>query len=204
MAREQIEIRRRDIDRSLLGKPWSQPGEINAEVLAEMIQKTAKNAMAERQRELEGIRLEAEKARQSIPWWSSLTGIKTKESRKAEALEQEANTHESRIKVLDHRDTLNVQHATATATIIVSKRLAEVRAWEARSTITHALEEERLLSKVSASVAFGDERITALLLDGRMDLAMAEERRREEAEQHHLERESVMSEALPITLKGYR
>ena len=204
MAREQIAIRRIDIDRRLSGKPWSLPGEIDAEVLAEMIQKTAKNAMAERQRELEGMRLEAEKARQSIPWWSSLTGIKTKETRKAETLEQEADTHEARIKVLDHRDTLNVQHATATATIIVSKRLAEVRAWEARPTTAHALEEERLLSKVSASVAFGDERITALLLNGRIDLALAEERKREQAESRHLERESVMSEALPITLKGYR
>ena len=204
MAREQIAIRRIDIDRRLSGKPWSLPGEIDAEVLAEMIQKTAKNAMAERQRELEGMRLEAEKARQSIPWWSSLTGIKTKETRKAETLEQEADTHEARIKVLDHRDTLNVQHATATATIIVSKRLAEVRAWEARPTTAHALEEERLLSKVSASVAFGDERITALLLNGRIDLALAEERKREQAENRHLERESVMSEALPITLKGYR
>ena len=189
MAREQIEIRRRDIDRSLSSKPWSLPGEINAEVLAEMIQKTAKNTMAERQRELEGMRLEADKARQSVPWWSYVFGFKTRETHKAEALEQEADTDEARIKVLDHRDTLNVQHATATATSIVAGRLADVKAWEARPTIAGALEEERLLFKVSTSVSFGDERITTLLLDRRIDLAMAEERKREQAEQSELEKQ---------------
>ena len=204
LAREQIQTQRADIDRRLSGKPWSKHGETSAELLAEMIQKTAKNAMAERLRELEGIKGEAEKARQSIPWWSSLTGIKTKETRKAEALEQQADTHEERIKVLDHRDKLAVQNATLTATSIVAGRLAEVRAWEARPDIAKALDDERMLFKVSASVTFGDERITALLLDGRLELALAEERKREQAEQRHLERETVMSDAPPITLKGYR
>lgn len=211
LTREQIQAHRADIDRRLSGKPWSKHGETSAELLAEIIQKTAKNAMAERQRELEAMRHKARQVRQSIPWWSSLTGLKSKETHKAEALEKEADTHEARIKVLDHRDRLAVQNATLTATSIVAGRLAEVRAWEARPDIAKALDDERMLFKVSASVSFGDERITALLLDGRLDLALAEERKREQAEQRQLEREkrqavseTVMSDAPPITLKGYR
>jgi hypothetical protein len=189
MAREQIEIRRRDIAGSLRGKPWSQPEEISAKFLAEKIQKTARSEMADRRQYVEQARQNAIKAKAEIPVWQSVWPFKTDAKAKAEELEREALAIQVRMSGLNHADDLRIKDAPTTANAIVRSRLAEVKAWEARPAIAQALEEERLLFKVSASVSFGDERITAFLLDGRIDLAMAEERKREEAEQRHLERQ---------------
>lgn len=204
MAREQIQTYRADIDRRLSGRPWSKPSEISAEVLAEMIQKTAKNEMACRGEQVEQARKNAVEAKSEIPAWQSVWPFMTESKARAVELEREALAIQERVTMLDHGCELRIKNAPAMASATVRKRLADVKAWEARPDIAHALEEKQLLFRVSASVVFDDDRITALLLDGRIDLAMAEERRREEAEQRHLERDSVMRNTSAITLKGYR
>jgi hypothetical protein len=157
--------------------------------LAEKIQKTARSEMADRRQYVEQARQNAIKAKAEIPVWQSFWPFTTEAKAKAEELEREALAIQVRMSGLNHADDLRIKDAPTTATAIMRSRLAEVKAWEARPAIAQALEEERLLFKVSASVSFGDERITAFLLDGRIDLAMAEERKREEAEQRHLERQ---------------